>query len=143
MADAPNWGQDWSGTMADNAASVFASDPLRNTLFSLHMYGRYDSAEAVNGYLDRFSQAQLPIVVGEFGNKHSDGDPDEDAIMSAARERGIGYLGWSWSGNGGGVEYLDMVTGFDSARVTEWGDRIINGADGIKETSKEASVYGS
>lgn len=142
MADAPNWGQDWSGTMRDNAESVFAADPQQNTLFDIHMYGQYESAEPVESYLNHFKEAGLPIVVGEFGNQHSDGDPDEDAIMSAAQAQGVGYLGWSWSGNGSGVEYLDMVTGFDAAQLTEWGDRIVNGADGIKETSKEASVYG-
>ncbi|MFH8712670.1 cellulose binding domain-containing protein [Streptomyces zaomyceticus] len=38
--------------------------------------------------------------------------------------------GWSWSGNGGGVEYLDLVTGFDATRLTAWGERLFNGPDG-------------
>ena len=113
MVDAPNWGQDWQFVMRDNAASVFAADPQRNTIFSIHMYGVFDTAAEINDYLGRFQTAGLPIVVGEFGHNHSDGNPDEDTILATAQARGIGYLGWSWSGNGGGVEYLDMVTGFD------------------------------
>ncbi|GAB2624612.1 cellulase family glycosylhydrolase [Streptomyces capparidis] len=142
MVDAPNWGQDWSFTMRDNAASVFASDPARNTVFSIHMYGVFDTAAEISDYLNRFVAAKLPLVVGEFGHNHSDGDPDENAILATAQSLGIGYLGWSWSGNGGGVEYLDMATGFNASALTSWGQRIFNGTNGIKATSKEATVYG-
>jgi mannan endo-1,4-beta-mannosidase len=142
MVDAPNWGQDWSGVMRDNAPAVFAGDPRHNTVFSVHMYGVYGTAAKVTGYFDAFRRAGLPLVVGEFGWKHTDGDVDEDAIMQGAQQRGIGYLGWSWSGNSGGVEYLDMADGFDPGRLTEWGERVFNGPDGIKATAHEAAIYG-
>ncbi|GAA2442837.1 cellulase family glycosylhydrolase [Streptomyces macrosporus] len=142
MVDAPNWGQDWSGTMRANASTVFNADPKRNTIFSIHMYGVYDTAAEVRDYLNHFVGAGLPIVVGEFGHDHSDGNPDEDAIMSTAQSLRLGYLGWSWSGNGGGVEYLDMVDGFDPDSLTGWGQRIVNGANGIATTAREATVYG-
>lgn len=142
MVDAPNWGQDWQFVMRDNAATVFASDVDRNTVFSIHMYGVFDTAAEVSDYLQRFQTAGLPIVVGEFGHMHSDGNPDEDAIMSNAQSRGIGYLGWSWSGNSGGVGYLDMVNNFNVNSLTPWGDRIFNGANGIRQTAREATVFG-
>ncbi|MBO4273470.1 glycoside hydrolase family 5 protein, partial [Microbispora triticiradicis] len=141
MVDAPNWGQDWQFVMRDNAASVFASDTQKNTVFSIHMYGVFDTAAEITGYLQAFQTANLPLVIGEFGNMHSDGDPDEDTIMSQAQSRGIGYLGWSWSGNGGGVEYLDQVTNFNVSQLTSWGQRLFNGANGIKSTAKEATIY--
>ena len=121
MVDAPNWGQDWSFTMRDNAASVFAADPARNTVFSIHMYGVFDTAAEISDYLGRFRTAGLPIVVGEFGFNHSDGNPDEDAILAYSQANGIGYLGWSWSGNGGGVEYLDLATNFNPAQPDHLG----------------------
>ena len=142
MVDAPNWGQDWSFTMRDNAATVFAADAQRNTVFSIHMYGVFDTAAEVTGYMQSFQTAGLPLVVGEFGFDHSDGNPDEDTIMAQAQARGIGYLGWSWSGNGGGVEYLDQVTNFNVASLTSWGQRLFNGANGIAQTSVEAKIYG-
>ena len=141
MVDAPNWGQDWQFVMRDNAASVFAADTAKNTIFSIHMYGVFDTAAEVTSYLSAFKTANLPLVIGEFGNMHSDGDPNEDAIMSTAVAEGVGYMGWSWSGNGGGVEYLDMVTGFNASQITSWGQRIINGANGLASTSVQASVY--
>ncbi|PWU45479.1 beta-mannosidase, partial [Micromonospora sp. S4605] len=143
MVDAPNWGQDWAFTMRDNAASVFAADPDRNTVFSVHMYGVFDTAAEISDYLGRFRSAGLPIVVGEFGHNHSDGDPDEEAIFSYTQANGIGWLGWSWSGNGGGVEYLDMAVTFNPASLTNWGQRIFNGANGIRQTAREATVFGT
>ena len=142
MVDAPNWGQDWQFQMRDNAATVFAADPDRNTVFSIHMYGVFDTAAEITDYLGRVRAAGLPIVVGEFGFNHSDGDPDEGTIMAYAQANGIGWMAWSWSGNGGGVEYLDMVTAFDPTRRTSWGTRVIDGPDGIRATSREATVYG-
>ncbi|MBE1488604.1 cellulase family glycosylhydrolase [Plantactinospora soyae] len=142
MVDAPMWGQDWSFIMRDNAQSVFNADPDRNTVFSIHMYGVFDTAAEITDYLGRFRSANLPIVVGEFGHNHSDGNPDEDTIMSYSQTNGIGYIGWSWSGNGGGVEYLDMVTNFNVSQLTSWGQRIFNGANGIRQTAREATVYG-
>ncbi|MGN9809881.1 cellulase family glycosylhydrolase [Micromonospora sp. BQ11] len=143
MVDAPNWGQDWSFTMRDNASTVFAADPDRNTVFSIHMYGVFDTAAEITDYLGRFRSAGLPIVVGEFGFDHSDGNPDEDTILSYSQANGIGWLGWSWSGNGGGVEYLDLATAFDPARLTSWGQRLFNGTNGIRQTAKEATVFGT
>ncbi|CAA9283231.1 MAG: GH5_8 / GH5 / CBM2 [uncultured Corynebacteriales bacterium] len=143
LVDAPNWGQDWRFEMRDNAPAVFAADPDRNTVFSIHMYGVFDTAAEVTDYLGRFRTAGLPVVVGEFGFDHSDGNPDENTIMSYAQANGIGWLAWSWSGNGGGVEYLDMVTGFDPARPTAWGQRVIDGPNGLRATAREASVYGT
>ncbi|MFF8669617.1 cellulase family glycosylhydrolase [Streptomyces sp. NPDC015242] len=143
MVDAPNWGQDWAFTMRDNAASVFAADPDANTVFSIHMYGVFDTAAEITDYLNRFVTAKLPIVVGEFGHDHSDGNPDEDTILAVTRQLRLGYLGWSWSGNGGGVEYLDMVTNFDPDQLTSWGRRLFDGADGIAATAKEAAIYSS
>ncbi|GAA1551363.1 hypothetical protein GCM10009827_084950 [Dactylosporangium maewongense] len=43
--------------------------------------------------------------------------------------------------NGGGVEYLDMVYGFNVNNRSWWGDRIIWGTNGWKQTSRQATVY--
>lgn len=137
MVDAPDWGQDWEFIMRDNASSVFNSDPNRNILFSIHMYGVFNTASKIQSYLSTFVNAGLPIVVGEFGHEHSDGNPDEDSIMSTSQSNGIGYLGWMWSGGG----YLDMVTNFNPNLETAWGTRIIHGPNGIAATSQEASVF--
>ncbi|BCJ57634.1 hypothetical protein Jiend_10560 [Micromonospora endophytica] len=143
MVDAPNWGQDWAFTMRDTAPTVFNADPARNTVFSVHMYGVFDTAAEISDYLGRFRSRGLPIVVGEFGHNHSDGNPDEETILSYTQANGIGWLGWSWSGNSGGVEYLDMATNFNPNQLTSWGQRLFNGTNGIRQTAREATVFGS
>ncbi|AYY15149.1 beta-mannosidase [Actinobacteria bacterium YIM 96077] len=141
VVDAPNWGQDWQQIMLDEAADVFAADPHANTVFSIHMYGVYETETAVEDYLTTFVDAGLPLMIGEFGHQHSDGDPAEDAIMAHAEELGLGYVGWSWSGNSDEVSYLDMVENFDVDQLTSWGERIFHGPDGIAETAECATVY--
>ncbi|MFC8943300.1 cellulase family glycosylhydrolase, partial [Streptomyces griseoincarnatus] len=55
VVDAPSWGQDWQGVMRDSAADVLAADPDGNTVFSVHMYGVYDTAAEITAYLDAFT----------------------------------------------------------------------------------------
>ncbi|USY22811.1 cellulase family glycosylhydrolase [Nocardiopsis exhalans] len=142
VVDAPNWGQDWQGIMREGAQDVFDSDPHANTVFSIHMYGVYEQESVIVDYLEYFTERGLPLIVGEFGFDHSDGTPDEDAIMHHTERLGLGYIGWSWSGNSAGVAYLDMVENFDVDSLTPWGERIFHGPDGIADTSVEAPVYG-
>lgn len=141
MVDGPTWGQDWQGVMKANAAQVFASDPLLNTVFSIHMYAVYGTESAVSDYLAAFRSARLPLVVGEFGNTFQGQTVAATAIMSLSQQYGIGYMAWSWSGNGGADASLDMVNGFNGASLTAWGDLAFNGANGITATSKRASIF--
>ena len=144
MVDAPNWGQDDAFVMRDNAASVLASDPQGNTVFSIHMFGVFNTAEKIEEYIVSFVNAGLPLVIGEFASTHPDGNPDEESIFSLAEKYGIGYLGWSWSENccGAAAQALDMVIDFNPNQMTDWGRRIFEGPNGIFATACEASVYG-
>ncbi|WP_433209396.1 cellulase family glycosylhydrolase [Dactylosporangium sp. CS-047395] len=142
MVDAPNWGNDAFRVMYDHAAAVFASDPLRNVTFDVHMYGPFDTAAKVSDYLDHFVAQRLPIVVGEFSSLHEYGDPDEDAIMAYCQAHGLGYLGWSWSGNSPEYHYLDVVSDYRAGRLTSWGRRLIDGPNGLRATGRTASVFG-
>ncbi|MGW7566064.1 cellulase family glycosylhydrolase [Streptomyces tendae] len=141
MVDAPNWGQDWQGVMRAEAQSVYDADPTGNLIFSIHMYSVYDTAQEITDYLNAFVDAKLPILIGEFGGPADQyGDPDEDTMMAAAEQLRLGYLAWSWSGNTDPV--LDLALDFDPSRLSDWGERIFHGVDGIAQTSKEATVYG-
>jgi mannan endo-1,4-beta-mannosidase len=142
MVDAPNWGNDSFHVMHDHAAEVFASDPEHNTIFDVHMYGPFNTAQKVSDYLDTFVRQRLPIVVGEFSAIHQYGDPDEDAIMAYCQLHDLGYLAWSWSGNSPEYHYLDVVEGFQRSKRTDWGRRLIDGPDGLRQTSREAGIYG-
>lgn len=141
MVDAPNWGQDWQGVMRDNAQAVYDADTTGNLIFSIHMYSVYNTAQKVTDYLHAFVDAGLPLLIGEFGGPADQyGDPDEDTMMATAEQLKLGYIAWSWSGNTDPV--LDLTIGFDPTRLSSWGERIFHGADGIAQTSHEATVYG-
>jgi mannan endo-1,4-beta-mannosidase len=103
------------------------------------MYGVFPTADVVTSYVDSFVNRGLPLVIGEFGWV----DSDEDAILATAQSRNIGYLSWSWSGNTDPV--LDMVVNqngtFLHDQKTTWGTRIINGPNGLLQTSREATIY--
>ncbi len=140
MVDAPNWGQDWQYVMRDNAQTVLDADTLHNTVLSIHMYAVFNTASSIVSYLDTFQANGWPLVIGEFGWQFQSGEVDDRTVAAEAQKRGIGYIAWSWSGNTDPI--LDMTTDFDPDRLTTWGERIINGANGIKATSKEATIYG-
>jgi len=149
VVDAPNFGQDTQFLMRDNAPEILADDPDHNVVFSVHMYGAFVTPDAVSGYMDSFQSRGLPLIVGEFGDNSDDPNlvvrSDANAIMAESVRRGIGYLGWCWSGNSatGMSPHLDQAEDFDLNRLTEWGQRIFNGPDGIRQTSVPAGVYGS
>lgn len=142
MIDAANWGQDWQNAMRDNATTIFAADSLKNTVFSVHMYEVYGSASTVQSYMNSFQTAGLALVVGEFGGEHGGKDVAEEAILQYAQDKGIGYLGWSWSGNGSCCVQLDIVNNWNPSSLSTWGNYLINSTNGIKATSKLATNFG-
>ncbi len=142
MVDAANWGQDWEEIMLTHASEVAAADVLNNTMFSVHMYQVYQTRDTIESYVSTFlTRHNLPLVVGEFGGDHQGEDVDEDSILAVSEEYNIGYLGWSWSGNSGCCTTLDIVINFDPQNLSPWGERLINGPNGIATTSVMAPIF--
>jgi len=112
------------------------------------MYDVYNSAQVVTDYLTKFLAKGLPLIVGEFAADHGS-DPvtgkkkevDEGTILSLCQQQGVGYAGWSWSGNSADLVSLDMTNNFDVNSLTTWGTRLIRGANGIQETAKVCSMF--
>lgn len=153
VVDAPFWGQDWGNCMRDGSTTnprqmscdanrIFDADPDANTMFSVHMYDVYGDASTVTDYFDKFLTRGLPLIVGEFAADHGAGkNVDEATIMRISEERKVGYIGWSWSGNSGDLSSLDMTVGFNLSNLTPWGDTLINGANGLKETGVPCTCF--
>jgi mannan endo-1,4-beta-mannosidase len=147
VVDAPNWGQDWEASMRDNTdnvgTAIWDADPDKNLVYSVHMYQEFGTASDVTTYYNNFlAEYDAPLIVGEFAADHgSSGDVDEGTIMTYAEMLGIGYLGWSWSGNGDGLETLDIATNFNASSLSTWGNTLINGENGLMETSEVCSVF--
>ncbi|MFN8415547.1 MAG: endo-1,4-beta-xylanase [Cytophagaceae bacterium] len=149
VVDAPGYGQDYqASTLLNHALSVLNADPEKNVLFSLHMYCEWKVGGPSNPatLLPQLKAAGIPVIVGEFAANHPDGsatcDIDESSIINTCQAQGIGWLGWSWKGNGTGMEALDMSNDWAGTSFTSWGDRAINGANGTK-TSVTSTAFTS
>jgi mannan endo-1,4-beta-mannosidase len=119
-------------------------DPQHNILFSTHMYQSYANPQSILDVMRGAAAKDLPLIVGEFGFQHGEGPTPipYEVMVDEAQRIGLGYLAWSWTGNSGGVEYLDMSVDGTAAQLTGWGDDIINGQNGIRNTSAPASIFG-
>ncbi|MBE6048647.1 MAG: glycoside hydrolase family 5 protein [Clostridium sp.] len=142
MVDCSGYGQ-YPKSIADKGVEVFKSDKDANTMFSMHLY-EYAGGTSyqVKSNIDNATREGLAVCVGEFGYKHKDGDVDEETIIKHCAENGIGWLAWSWYGNSGGVEYLDLVRSPEGGSYTEFGDILFNKLNAMS-TSKICSVFNS
>ena len=141
MVDMPNWGQDWQRHGPKHAMEIFKSDPLANTVFSVHMYDVFSNEEKVKSYIESMVDQKLCLVIGEFAQTHFGMPIAAEAIMKWAQHYGIGYLGWSWCGNSGELVDLDIVKGFKNPELTPWGELLVDGPNGIRATSRKATVF--
>ncbi|PHN07884.1 cellulase family glycosylhydrolase [Flavilitoribacter nigricans] len=90
-------------------AEVLESDPERNVIFSIHMYGFWRTEDKtftdwtppfqVETQLPALKAAGLPIMVGEFGWDDPEGyagNYTAATIVSTCAEQGIGWFFWSF-----------------------------------------------
>ncbi len=145
VVDAAGYGQDNKAqTILNYAKAVQASDPLHNCLFSVHMYCEWAGNSSITTLLPAIKNAGIPIIVGEFGFQHSEGnsicDINESQIITTSNTNSIGWLAWSWKGNGSPVQYLDMSTDWAGNNLSAWGNTVVNGSGGTK-TAINASVF--
>lgn len=128
MVDAGGYGQG-AATIHSHGLEVLDSDPENNVIFSIHMYGGAGNTNKVKSNIDGVINQNLALCIGEFGWYHSDGDVDEDLILSYCQEKKVSWLAWSWYGNGSPVEYLDMVkdasanptlASYDNITIKNW-----------------------
>ena len=128
MVDAGGYGQG-AATIHSHGLEVLDSDHENNLIFSIHMYGGAGNTNKVKSNIDGVINQNLALCIGEFGWYHSDGDVDEDLILSYCQEKKVSWLAWSWYGNGSPVEYLDMVkdpsanptlASYDNITIKNW-----------------------
>jgi mannan endo-1,4-beta-mannosidase len=101
IIDAPQWGQDIDRLQASGPALITA-DPLRNLMFSVHMWWSDPQGTRVMQELQESADMNLPLVVGEFA-QHAvylcDQSPFAySVLLDQANTREIGWLAWSWGG---------------------------------------------
>jgi mannan endo-1,4-beta-mannosidase len=142
IVDSAGWGQ-YPDSVKNYGTEVLNADPLKNTVFSIHMYEYAGgNANTVKSNIDGVLNKNLALIIGEFGGQHTNGDVDEATIMSYSQEKGVGWLAWSWKGNSSDLAYLDMTNDWAGNSLTSFGNTVVNGSNGIKATSVLAGIFG-
>lgn len=141
MVDCAGWGQ-YPDSIKYNGSSVIQADPDNNIMFSIHMY-EYAGGDAstVRANIDNALATGVPLTIGEFGCRHTNGDVDEYTIMQYCQQKGAGYLGWSWKGNGSTWAYLDLANSFDGSSLSDWGNTLFYDDNGISKTAQTCSIF--
>jgi mannan endo-1,4-beta-mannosidase len=146
IIDSASYGQRAS-SVQNYGQYLLNTDPLHNLLFSIHMYREWNDRNQIVTELKAIKDLNLPLIIGEFGYNFNNGDNnlgctvDAQTIMDECQKHGFGYIPWSWSGNDSKNAWLNMASFDDWSTLTDWGQLVINGKNGIKQTSVPCSVF--
>ncbi|MDI7775695.1 cellulase family glycosylhydrolase [Asticcacaulis sp. EMRT-3] len=142
VIDAADCGQNVSSFLEGRGAALQAADPRHNLILSVHAYNKpWNSREKIDANIDALKATGVPFIIGEFGSSQlvEDGSSvDHLYLMHEAQAKGVGWIAWSWKGNGGASQVLDMSRDYGKARLTQHGEDVVNGPDGLKATAKAA-----
>ena len=142
VIDTAGYGQ-YPQAILDYGKALFQHDPLARLMFSVHMYEDVAADEsAMKQTVDDILTLNLPLVIGEFGNRASTTRPvDVVSIMRYAEEKKVGWVAWSWYGNSGSDAVLDLCSGPDRFILTPWGTAVVKGCHGLQHTSSLCSIF--
>lgn len=109
IIDIPGWGQE-TRTAADAVKGTNGTKINdTNIALSTHIYpGAWNqgrSRSLANADLDEMATANVPCLVGEFGNSGGSG-ADWSALTDHARGKGWTLLAWCWNGDGGSMNMV-------------------------------------
>ncbi len=101
ILDAPDWGQNID-VLQGTAVELTAADPLKNLLFSVHMWWHDPTGERIRSEIQQSVAMNLPLIVGEFAQHavyQCDQAPfDYSTLLTEAQRHSVGWLAWSWGG---------------------------------------------
>lgn len=129
----------------------YFEDGKPNIIFSIHFYEKacyWDYEKGVGSRvahsIDKALSIGAPVCIGEYAysRKSEEWKMDWETIQDYSKTMNIGYLGWSFSGNGDAESQgLDMFNS-DGSQMYKNGECIIQHPnDGILATSVICSVY--
>jgi hypothetical protein len=136
--DGAHFGQERAGGGNDQSAFLRWGTQLKaefgNTVFSVHVYDRWDTAEQLGQFLADVQGQGLPIIIGETGFPEQWEAVDRGAgiragaiaAFQAATERRVGLFSWHAQGGdnhnlvrGGPLDWVDSLT--QPTNLTELG----------------------
>jgi mannan endo-1,4-beta-mannosidase len=151
VIDGANWGQNIDILQA-NGPYLLSQDPLRNLLFSVHMWWTApDGATTrIRKEIQESVALNLPLIVGEFApmGVRCARSIDYLTIMAECEKNQIGYLAWSWGlVDNGDCALMDMTGNTQKAQfagLENWGLEVaVTDKNSIKNTAKKSAYIGS
>lgn len=108
IIDAGSCGQDATTIIRDGSA-VAAADPLKNVMFSVHVYGGFHKPATASWMQDydtamrQLRDSGLPLIIGEFGPGRNVGPSPTmvtpQDVIATAESNGWGWMAWAWGDN--------------------------------------------
>jgi MYXO-CTERM domain-containing protein len=147
MVDAPACGAGFP-CVETFGADVMNADPERSVIFSMHYYcpaWGANNATTIGGYMSFAKSHGWALVTGEFSGADSSGAGCADdslpvATLAQGAQQGIGWYWFDWvTGNWAAAKSYSAVSEADLTTNGHW--LIYDNADGVKATSKKASVF--
>ncbi len=137
VIDAAHCGQATGSFLEGRGQALYDADPLRNLIVSVHPYHHlWNSPEKIDRNISDLKAAGVPFLFGEFGDRElveNGNSVDHLHLMRAAKEKGVGWIVWSWKGNGTATRVLDMSTDYGKAELTRRGEDIVNAPGGLRD----------
>ncbi|MNE00660.1 Mannan endo-1,4-beta-mannosidase precursor [compost metagenome] len=139
VIDAAHCGQYVQSFLGGRGGELLSADAQRNLLFSLHAYHwLWDSSAEIDAAIAQMKGQNLSFLFGEFGDKRfqAPNNVDHYHLLSKSQSESVGWIAWSWKGNGAGEEeVLDMSFDYGSINLSPRGNDIVFGEDGIRQTA--------
>lgn len=137
VIDAADCGQATESFLDGRGQALVDADPLHNVIVSVHAYNKPWNAPArIDAHIDDLKATGLPFLIGEFGDREllEDGNNcvDHLHLMQVANSQGVGWIAWSWKGNGGATKVLDMSRSYGTVDLTRRGQDVVDSPAGIK-----------
>jgi len=161
MIDSGGCGQD-AANLLQYAQAVFDSDPQKNVIFDLHIYGYFyrvtkswQQQQDYDAVLPQLSQLNVPIVIGEFGPGRNIGPSPTPItpleIMTSAEGYKWGWMAWAADDNDQANSMSDdywfamLYNNFayaSSADLTTFGKVVVDDVTyGLKALAVKAMVF--
>jgi mannan endo-1,4-beta-mannosidase len=156
IIDAGGCGQD-AYDIVHYGREVFDSDPQRNIVFDVHIYGLWADGDGESWQtdlttgLDALAATGLPFFIGEFGPGRNIGPSPTmmtpGRIIQACDARGVGWMAWAWDDPAYGatddsfaLSYYGDYDGTDD--LTTYGKEVVeNPSYGLLALARPATTF--
>ncbi|MDH0305875.1 carbohydrate-binding domain-containing protein [Aeromonas caviae] len=139
VIDAAHCGQYVQSFLSGRGSELLNADASKNLLFSLHAYHwLWDTPAEIDAAIAQMKVQNLAFLFGEFGDKRfqAPNNVDHYHLLGKAQSESVGWIAWSWKGNGAGEEeVLDMSYDYGSMDLSPRGNYIVFGEAGIRQTA--------